>query len=126
MDVLVFMYLRGRQMFKQHRIPVGGKPLVKLMPKASHERSGRRRLHGGKVLRKQWVELLVFSFCFVAFRCCSMSQLSCHASFTIVPLLELSIVGHWPEVSEGCCQVSKRSRSGMGARLASSCSWLCR
>ena len=69
---------------------------------------------------------LSFSFCLVAFRCCSMSQLSCHASFTIVPLLELSIVGHWPEVSEGCCQVSKRSRSGMGAGLASSCSWLCR
>ena len=67
MDVLVFMYLRGRQMFKQHRIPVGGKPLVKLMPKASHERSGRRRLHGGKVLRKQWVELLVVLFVLLRF-----------------------------------------------------------
>ena len=62
MDVLVFMYLRGRMMFKQHKIPVGGKPLVKLMPKASHERSGRRRLHGAKVLRKQWVDCSVFAF----------------------------------------------------------------
>jgi hypothetical protein len=78
MDVLVFMYLRGRQMFKQHSIPVGGKPLVKLMPKASHERSGRRRLHGGKVLRKQWVELLVFLFVLFRFGVAACpAQLSC-------------------------------------------------